>query len=191
MQTQDTQPSERPYTVVVGVSPTSKSTYALEWAAAQAAEQNGRLIAVRAWYATTPPSAPSLQGGIPGTAADEAERQLAADVEAVLGPDHGAELRLTRGKARSRALIEASQDADLLVIDAPRTMMVGPMLAHRLVYNAKCPVVTMPPAVASPPSDQPSALARGGKALANSLLKSAGTAGRPGWRPPTSRHQSR
>ena len=43
-------------------------------------------------------------------------------------------------------LIKAALGADLLVVDAPRQLLAGPMFAHRLIYAAACPVVVMPPA---------------------------------------------
>ena len=39
----------------------------------------------------------------------------------------------------------ADAGADLLVIDAPRSLVGAPMFARRLVYAADCPVVVMPP----------------------------------------------
>ncbi|MCE1179156.1 MAG: universal stress protein [Micrococcales bacterium] len=173
-----------PYTVVVGVSQTSKSPRALEWAKAQADAENGRVIAVRAWRPQVPQATPSGEsaGRINTAAAIEksSQEQLAADVESVLGPDHGVELRLVRG-GRRKVLLEAAKEADLLVVDAPRSVVAGPMFGHRLVYAATCPVVVMPPAISGEP---PTAMARAAGAVGRAAVKSAGTAGRPGYRPP-------
>jgi hypothetical protein len=76
-----------------------------------------------------------------------------------------------------------SKEAALLVLDAPRRsdLSTTPLLAHRLVYQAYCPVVIMPPAIAEQP-DTP--LVSAGKKIAKGVVRSAGTAGRPGLRPP-------
>jgi len=179
-----TNESESVYTVVVGVSQTSKSPKALAWGAAQAAATGGRLIAVRVWRA--PMTAGTTSGVGAARASDtgslerDEQQRFEEDVREVLGDDHGAELRLVRGNSR-RALIAEAGDADLLVIDAPRGPSMSPLLAHRIVYSASCPVVVMPPSVSEEP---PTALARAGRAIGEAAIRSAGTAGRPGYRPP-------
>ncbi|MFL6151747.1 MAG: universal stress protein [Ornithinibacter sp.] len=176
--------AHEPYTVVVGVSATSKSPKALAWGAAQAAQTNGRLVAVRSWRVTGPPGTTS--GAVAARVTDEREidrsEQLAleADVAEVLGPGHGAEVRAVRGGKR-KVLLAAAQGADLLVVDAPRTFTGSPMFAQRLVYAAACPVVVMPPGVSGEP---PNALARAGRAIGIAAVRSTGLAGRPGYRPP-------
>jgi hypothetical protein len=175
---------EQPYTVVVGVSPTSKSGTALAWAYAQAKQNHGLVVAVRAWRLPNPQATPSgTPAGRVAVAHDveaEARAQLEHDVEAVLGPDHDAELRLVRG-GRYKVLTQAAVGADLLVVDAPRTLMAGPMFAHRLIYAASCPVVVMPPDISGEPA---SMLSRVAGAVGRSVVTAAGTAGRPGYRPP-------
>jgi hypothetical protein len=173
-----------PYTVVVGVSATSKSPQALAWGAAQAAQTNGRLVAVRSWRVTGPPGTTS--GAAAARVTDERDTDrteqaaLEADVAEVLGPGHGAEVRAVRGGKR-KVLLAAAKEADLLVVDAPRTFTGAPMFAQRLVYAAACPVVVMPPSVSG---DAPSGLARAGRAMGRAAVRSAGLAGRPGYRPP-------
>lgn len=173
-----------PYTVVVGVSATSKSPAALTWAQAQAAQNSGRVVAVRAWRMPNPQATPSGTPASRIARADEVESEarqaLADDVAAVLGEDHGAELRLVRG-GKLKVLLAAAAEADLLVVDAPRQLMAGPMFAHRLIYAASCPVVAMPPGVSGEP---PSTLSRVAGAIGRSVVAAAGTAGRPGYRPP-------
>ena len=182
----------RPYTVVVGVSGTSGSPTALAWARAQADHNDGRVVAVRAWRPSIPQATPS---GTPATRisheADverEAEEALAADVARTLGPDHGVELRLVKG-GRYRVLAKSARDADVLVIDAPRQLLTGPMFAHRLVYTVPCPVVVMPPQISGEPQTW---LTRLAGAVGRSVVAAAGTAGRPGGgmrRPPASPSQ--
>jgi hypothetical protein len=107
-----------------------------------------------------------------------ARESLEADVAAVLGPDHQAEIMLVRG-GTYRVLLKAAAEADLLVVDAPRQLLVGPMFAHRLIYATACPVVVMPAE-----SSSGSKLTRAAEALGRSVVSAAGTAGRPGYRPP-------
>lgn len=177
---------QQPYTVVVGVSATSTSPTALAWAQAQARQNRGRVVAVRAWRMPNPQATPS--GTPPGRIPREeevvraAQESLAADVAATLGDDHGAELRLVRGGKYS-VLVKAAAGADLLVVDAPRQLMAGPMFAHRLVYAASCPVVVMPPRISGEPA---SMLNRVAGALGRSVVAAAGTAGRPGYQRPLS-----
>ena len=172
-----------PYTVVVGVSATSKSPTALEWGAAQAAQNNGRLIAVRSWRVTGPPG--TMSGGTAARITDERDTArseqaaLEADVAEILGPDHSAEVRAERGGKR-KVLLAAAAGADLLVIDAPRSLTGPPLLAQRLVYAANCPVVVMPPRI----SHLSSPLEQAGRIVGRAAVRSAGLAGRPGYRPP-------
>jgi hypothetical protein len=174
----------RPYTVVVGVSATSKSPAALAWAAAQATANLGRVIAVRAWRLPNPQATPA---GTPAgriARVDEVEagarQALESDVAAALGEGHAAEVRLVRG-GRLKVLLKAAAEADLLVVDAPRQLVAGPMFAHRLLYAASCPVVVMPPVLSGEP---PSTLRRVVGAVGRGVVAAAGTAGRPGYRPP-------
>jgi hypothetical protein len=173
-----------PYTVVVGVSATSKSPTALVWAHAQAQANSGRVIAVRVYQAPNVPGGPSGSSSrIPQDPDDvhsQQHTQLEQDVAEVLGPDHGVELRVIRGGKR-RGLLNEAREADLLVIDAPRTPSMSPLLAHRIVYAATCPVVVMPPSISGIPE---SALSRSARAFGRAALRSAGTSGRPGFRPP-------
>ncbi|SDS08003.1 Nucleotide-binding universal stress protein, UspA family [Nocardioides scoriae] len=182
-----TEPDQTPpYTVVVGVSGTSKSPTALQWARAQAESHGGRLVAVRVYRVPNVPAGPSgTSSRVPPDPADlHAEQvvQLQRDVAEVLGEDHGVELRVVRGNKR-RGLIDEARGADLLVIDAPRTPSMSPLLAHRIVYAAPCPVVVMPPSISGAP---PSPLSRSAQAVGRAALRSAATSGRAGFRPPPS-----
>ena len=172
--------------IVVGVSATSSSPSALRWAVAEAAAHNAEVVAVRAWRAPSPSTSvagrPPLVDNPTEPLFEQEKERLAADVAAVLGERHEVRTVLVRG-GRRRVLIAASAEADLLVIDAPRRTAPSdsPILAHRLIYNAHCPVVVMP----TPIIDQPdSAVVAAGKAIGRGLLRAAGTSGRPGVRAP-------
>ncbi len=175
-------PTDRPYTVVVGVSATSKSPAALAWAAAQATTNHARLIAVRVLKRPTSPEAsttpPSESPGGHGTTGQQAE--LEADVAEVLGSEHQAECRVLHGGKR-KSLLAVASGADLLVIDAARTPSSSSLLAHRIIAAAGCPVVVLPPALTGEP---PSGIFRAGRAVGQAALRAVGTSGRPGYRPP-------
>lgn len=137
--------------VVVAVSPTSGSPAALRWGAAEAARRHSPLVAISAWRT---PRAPISTGGRPPVASvdpegslAEAKEELRAQVRQALGDEVEVETEVVRGST-FRVLLQASETADLLVLDAPRRIEFpeAPMLAHRLVYSAECPVVIMPPA---------------------------------------------
>jgi nucleotide-binding universal stress UspA family protein len=172
----------QPYTIVVGVSATSKSPTALHWATELAALRGGRVVAVRAWRPTSSQTAsrvtPSPLGDSPADQEAQARAALEADVAEVLGADHGVEVRLVHGGKRG-GLLRASASADLLVVDAPRRLDLTAMpgFAQRLVYAATCPVVVMPPSV-SGASRSPVERAAG--ALGRGITDAAGRAPRPG-----------
>lgn len=176
--------------IVVGVSMTSGSAEALRWAAEAADRLGSRLVAVRAWRKphapTSPPSGrPPATQYEPEKAYEAAKDRLRADVADALGPDHSAECLVVRGNPLT-VLLRQSETARLIVLDAPRRsdLTGAPLLAHRLVYRATCPVVVMPPHLVQR-GETP--LVRGGKRLAQRMAESAATAGRPGVRPPSSR----
>ncbi len=174
--------TDHPYTVVVGVSPTSKSPAALAWAAAQARANHGRVIAVRVLKRHAPTD--GSEAAPPGSAVDhDPSGQLArltADVSEALGPDHDAECRVVHG-GRRRGLLAVARHADLLVVDAPQAPSGTPMLfSSRIVSGASCPVVFMPPEMTGAAS---SGISKAGRAA----LRAVGTSGRPGYRPPPER----
>ncbi len=179
--------SERdvPYTVIVGVSATSKSPTALVWGHAQAKVNDGRLVAVRVYQVPHIPAGPSGSSSRfpqdPDTLRADQEARLQRDVAEVLGEDHGVEIRVIHG-SRRRGLLNEAREADLLVIGAPRRPSMSPLLAHRIVYAATCPVVVMPPSISGVPEP---AISRSARSLGRAALRSAGTSGRPGYRPPS------
>jgi nucleotide-binding universal stress UspA family protein len=172
--------------IIVGVSQTSHSPVALRWAAEQAGRMGAELLAVRAWRPSHPPSAaagrPSVVSRDVEAERADAEAALRDDVRQALGDDHRAHCEVREGTPLS-VLNALSTIATLLVVDAPRRtdFASAPLLAHRLVYAAACPVVIMPPRVTHSP-DSP--LVAAGKWLARGIMESAGTAGRPGIWPP-------
>ncbi len=178
-------PAADVFTVVVGVSPTTRSSSALTWASHEASARGGRVIAVRAWRPLPPTytgNRPPMHSYEPTSAHAEAVTQLVDDVTSVLGSAHQVECRLVEG-GRRKVLLAQAHTADLLVLDAPRKLRSpgGAVFAHRLVYSTPCPVVIMPHAHPA----EPSAKSRRGHTLGDELIRAAGTAGRPGIRPPS------
>jgi nucleotide-binding universal stress UspA family protein len=172
----------QPYTIVVGVSATSKSPTALHWATELAALRGGRVVAVRAWRPTPPQTAsrvtPSpIAEDVPSARA-QALADLQADVAEVLGGQHEVDVQLVQG-GRRKTLLAAAEHADLLVVDAPRRLDRGalPGFAQRLVQTARCPVVVMPPSVSGAPRTP---LQRAASSMARNVTEAAGRAGRPG-----------
>ena len=175
--------TDPPYTVVVGVSATSKSPSAVTWAAAQARANHGLLVAVRVFKRQP---FPDLSTTPPSEAQDQVRRDHQADLDAdiadVLGPDHEAECRVLYGGKR-RTLLAVTGGADLLVIDAARTPSASALLAHRIIASSGCPVVVMPPALTG---EAPPGIVNAGRAAGRAALRAVGTSGRPGFRPPES-----
>ncbi len=174
--------TEPPYTVVVGVSATSKSPAALAWAAAQAKANHGRLIAVRVLKRPTSADASKAPGSQSPPAQDTTGPQadLAADVAQALGSADEAECRVLYGGKR-KSLLAVALGADLLVIDAAQSPSSSSLLAQRIIAAARCPVVVLPPALSQEP---PSGISKAGRAVGQSALRAVGTSGRPGYRPP-------
>ncbi|MCH8626756.1 universal stress protein [Arsenicicoccus piscis] len=171
--------------IVVGVSPRAGSPFALQWAMAQADRIGGRVVALRACK-TAPANASTRPGVSPlahdeSAVANEALADLERSVVAILGTDHGVELKAVEGGRRS-VLVEASKGVDLLVVDAPRSVNPSSdaVFARRLLDRAHCPVVVMPPTISGEP---PTWLAHTARVLGDNVLRSAGTAGRPGLPP--------
>ncbi len=133
--------------VVVGVSPRTGSPAALRFAEEEARRRGTDLRAVTAWRAPNPPMTSGARP--PATSYDpEAEFQSAVDrlrsqVRSALGDDANVRAEVIHG-GKVRVLLQAAETADVLVIDAPRRPRLGPVLAHRLVYVAECPVIAMP-----------------------------------------------
>ncbi|MEO5652966.1 MAG: universal stress protein [Marmoricola sp.] len=173
---------DRPYTVVVGVSVTSKSPAALEWAAAQAKANHGRLVAVRVLkrHTTKDGSTEQAPQELHGDSVESQLAELEADVAATLGTEHEAECRVLYGGKR-KSLLAVAGGADLLVIDAARTPSSSSLLAHRIIAASMCPVVVLPPSLSGEPL---SGFSKAGRAMGQAALRAVGTSGRPGYRPP-------
>jgi nucleotide-binding universal stress UspA family protein len=137
--------------VVVGVDGSAESVRALSWAARYAAATGARVQAVLAWHY------PAAAGQAPvGVAPDPVHKETEARERAVLDetiakaysgrPGPAAEARLGYGHP-AQVLIEASKEADLLVVahrghGAFTGMLLGSVSIH-CVTGAFCPVVVV------------------------------------------------
>lgn len=138
--------------IVVGVSPTSGSPAALQWAATEAALRSLPLRAVMAWRNPRAPVASGTRPPIPAGAtgsdlAAETEETLRTFVAKALGNDADVECSVVRGSAVN-ALVNAASNASMLVIGEPRggtmSKVRTSLVAPQVVLKARCPVVVMP-----------------------------------------------
>lgn len=158
--------TEKTLPIVVGVSRSSGSPAALRWALEESRVRGVPMVALRAYR--VPGTAAGSVRPMPSRVADsddplrtaaldalrtDVRRALGSSADGAGGADAtagldqmgGVELRAVRG-ARARVLLEASDAASLLVVDAPRRREIrtGPTFAAQLVQRARCPVVIMP-----------------------------------------------
>jgi nucleotide-binding universal stress UspA family protein len=137
--------------VVVGVDGSEGSRRALAWAAAAAREHQARLTVVTAWTQPPAPVGPgygSLRGYAVADFSEPAEHQLNEAIAAVLSEDSHLVLErvLIEGHPAPR-LVEASSDADLLVVGSRghggfAGMLLGSVSQH-VAAHAHCPVVVV------------------------------------------------
>jgi nucleotide-binding universal stress UspA family protein len=137
--------------VVVGVDGSAESVRALAWAARYATASNARVRALLAWHYPTAAGVPPI-GVTPEAIRAENEQQMhqtldAAVAGAIPGQDPATVERATAYGHPAEALIEASKEADLLVVGshghgAFTGMLVGSVSIH-CVTGAFCPVVVV------------------------------------------------
>ncbi|MEV8523886.1 universal stress protein [Streptomyces sp. NPDC052000] len=146
--------------VVVGVGDSTGGTGAVRFAAREAEARGWALTAVRAWrspvHEPDSPTAESVPGEDPRLAADAAgapEEQASAKLDDALrevareSPEVDVSRRAVEGPAH-RVLLDASADADLIVVGAQRRhghfgLQLG-SVAHALLHHSACPVAVVP-----------------------------------------------
>lgn len=165
--------------IVVGVSPTTGSIAAFEWALDHARRVGAPLLAVTAWQvpvgATPATVIPSEQAAAVERLSHEAAEGLAKTVRALSGDASFVSQRVERGTP-SAVLVRASAWAQLLVIGPPHpgelSRLRPSLLAPQVIYGAACPVVVMPGVTYDEPSRW--------RTFATRLAEAAASAGRPG-----------
>jgi nucleotide-binding universal stress UspA family protein len=156
--------------VVVGIDGSEGSSKALAWAAQEARMRRAILRVVHAWRLPRLGNAASLEEGLPAERAGltvrdekvyedfrsevasmssgepgEAEALVASQISAVLGPspDIALERSVKEGRA-SRVILEAAEDADLVVVGSRgREGFVGLLLgsvSSQVAHHSRCPV---------------------------------------------------
>jgi nucleotide-binding universal stress UspA family protein len=136
--------------IVVGVDETASSRRALAWAAREAVRRGATLQVITAWTWDAVEGAP-LAAVDPRAMMEIAEQTQTEALDVVL-----AELETRPVVAReivqstaSEALVEASRQADLVVVGTHgrgpvRSFLLG-SVSQSVIRHAQCPVVVMPP----------------------------------------------
>jgi nucleotide-binding universal stress UspA family protein len=137
--------------VVVGVDGSAESVAALNWAARYASATGARVQALLAWHYPGAVGGPAVERAPESVRAQTEEHMRATLDEAIAKSDFGqpgagSEARLAYGHP-AQALIDASRDADLLVVGshghgAFTGMMLGSVSIH-CATSAFCPVVVV------------------------------------------------
>ena len=139
------------HAVVVGVDGSEGATEALRFAVAEARRLGARVRAVHVWHVPVG----SFLGGVAPTEAEtaahrEAARALlarAVEPAARAAPDLVIEQTLRQSFTPASALVEESQDAELLVVGSRgltglRETLLG-SVSHACCQHAACPVVVV------------------------------------------------
>lgn len=136
--------------IVVGIDGSASSRTALEWAAREAALREARLIVVHAWHVPA-----NAYGNYPSLFADpevyrSSARELVSQALAEIDPEAvplGIEVRLVQASAAT-ALLEAAEDAELIVLGPNRRSGLGQLLlgstSRDVSREAGVPVVIVP-----------------------------------------------
>lgn len=137
-------------TIVVGVDESDGSRRALRWAAAEAARRGARLHVITAWTWDAMEGAPlamvdhEAMHGI----AEQTQAEVVREVLSV-GPEPPEVVREVVQSTAAEALVEASRDAELIVVGTHgrgpvRSFLLG-SVSQSVIRHAGCPVVVMPP----------------------------------------------
>jgi nucleotide-binding universal stress UspA family protein len=137
--------------VVVGVDGSAESVAALRWAARYATASGARVRALLAWHYPGAAGGPPIEKA-PQAVHDQTDAQMhetldTAIAKAYEGQDAGGVEKSTAYGHPAQALIEASKEADLLVVGrhghgAFTGMLLGSVSIH-CVTGAYCPVVVI------------------------------------------------
>ncbi|WP_374985813.1 universal stress protein [Streptomyces fradiae] len=138
--------SETEQLIVVGVDGSESSRSALRWAARQAALTGAELRPLQAWQLPPAYGMPVDYSDV--DVAKQTRRSLDQTIEEVVGahPEVPVDARVVEGHPAA-VLVEASRDADLLVVGshgrgAFAGMLLGSVSGH-CVHHASCPVLVV------------------------------------------------
>lgn len=159
--------------VVVGVDGSAGSRRALRWAAEEAERRGADLTVVTVWQWDGVDAVP-LAGASPLEAERMSAELLDAEVAALPDPSVVTTRLVARGGAGA-ALVEASREADLLVLGshghgALHAAVLG-SVSQYCVRHVECPVVILPlPRTAKVPRPTPTRQSRGGATPVGPLM---------------------
>ena len=135
-----------PYLIVVGLDGSGPSLDALEWAVREAKLREGAVRVVTAWH--YPPVPSSVEDAPPNDAFHSAQRMQSDALASVDNRGVDISALLVRDLP-ARALLDAAQDADLLVVGSRghggfAGLLLGSVSAQ-VAHHANCPVVIFRP----------------------------------------------
>lgn len=141
-----------PFRIVVGVDGSANSRRALQWALDEAAVRGGGTVTAIMTWAYAPVTAVGFGFGgpmAPAESMDDATREALEEIVGEFDAPDGVELRAeVRQGSAAGVLIDASEDADLLVIGKRGIggflgLLVG-SVANHVSNHANVPVVVVP-----------------------------------------------
>lgn len=133
--------------VVVGVDGSPAAEAALVWARDEARRWGAEVLVVQAWEFTPLVVATDAPVDLEGLRA-ATDESLRRQVEAVFGPDDATVTSRTVEDLPARALLDAAEGADLVVLGSRglggvKSFFLGSVSA-KVMHHATCPVVVVP-----------------------------------------------
>jgi nucleotide-binding universal stress UspA family protein len=140
-----------PFAVVVGVDGSPESQAALDWGMHEARLRNGQVVVLASWQYPYITSAAGQVWDYTGLERD-ARLILDGELQRVDDPAVPVTGRLVEGNAVA-ALVEASREADLLVVGSRGlggfTGMLLGSVSSQVAHHARCPVLIIRPGAES------------------------------------------
>jgi nucleotide-binding universal stress UspA family protein len=145
-------------TIVIGVDGSEGSAHALQWAVTEAAHHGWNVRAVLAWGFLDQHHSIVAEQFDPDYTPEDAKEALSTYLDEALGAEAAAAIeRLVVSDLPARALIDASEGAQLLVVGARglggfKGLLLG-SVSQRCLHQAKCPVAVIRPDETDPPAN--------------------------------------
>jgi nucleotide-binding universal stress UspA family protein len=131
--------------IVVGVDGSENANRALEWAVDEAKYRAATLHLIHSWK--FPPAMPLPDGGIAPADIEGVANAILGEAKALIPADVSVETEVANEFA-ARALIRASEGADLVVVGARgmggfKGLLLG-SVSQQVAHHARCPIVIVP-----------------------------------------------